>query len=376
MESERQNKKVSFFMRRLTIGGLQRVTVTLANEFAALGYTVDLVVVLESGPLQANVSSAVNVRNLSQPHVTSGAFEIVRYLQRSNSDVVVSGSDSVNQLLALCKGAGLLRSRLVIAAHTQMSKLMEKETVWYSRFIPWMLHVTYPMADEVLAVSEGIASDLKSMSDRLADKVKVVHNPVVDASMTKKSEQDVSHEWINDPDVPVILGVGRLSTQKNFPLLIRAFRRIQPETGAKLLILGDGSEKKKLRTLISRYELEDHVDLAGFVTNPYAYFSKASLFVLSSDYEGLPTVLIEALACGCPVVSTDCPSGPREILEDGRWGPLVPVGDPEALADAMVRTLNNPPERHRLQERAKAFNVANAITKYQEILFPDNYVEA
>ena len=167
-----------------------------------------------------------------------------------------------------------------------------------------------------------------------------------------------------------------MTPQKNFPLLINAFQQIQEETKAKLVILGGGPEKPKLKKLIQEYEISDHVYLPGYVSNPYAYLSRASLFALSSDFEGLPTVLIEALACGCPVVSTDCPSGPREILEDGKWGTLVPVGDAEKLAEAMVKTLNNPPQRARLKERAEAFNVASAVKQYQKTLFPNDAVEA
>lgn len=373
---DQNTKKIVFIVRRLNIGGLQRIIVTLANEFADLGYTVELVAVTGGGALQDEVSSSVGVHHLSRARVIAGAMELVRHLRKAGPDVVVSGHDSLNQLLAFCRGMGLLQSRLVITAHTQMSQLMEKGTVWYSNFIPRLLNATYPMADEVVAVSQGVANDLKAMSKRLKDRIEVVHNPVVDPTITRKSEQGVDHRWLNDPHIPVVLGVGRLETPKNFPLLIRAFKDVHQETGAKLIILGDGSEKGRLRALIAQYGLEDHVDLAGFVTNPYAYLSKAALFTLSSDYEGLPTVLIEALACGCPVVSTDCPSGPREILEDGRWGTLVPVGKADALADAMVQTLADPPAPDQLKKRAEAFSVANASKKYQKILFPKDVVEA
>jgi glycosyltransferase involved in cell wall biosynthesis len=254
-----------------------------------------------------------------------------------------------------------------------MSNLAKTEGVWYSKAIPFLVQWTYPFADQVIAVSKGAADNLQEMSENLDEKVHVIYNPVVDESIDNKSQKKVDHDWVNDPSTPVIIGVGRMTPQKNFPLLISAFRKIRKDTGAKLVILGGGPEKPKLRKLIKKYKIGEHVSLPGYVSNPYAYLSRASLFALSSDFEGLPTVLIEALACGCPVVSTDCPSGPREILEDGRWGPLVPVGDAEALADAMVRTLTHPPERCRLKERSKAFKVANATRKYQEVLFPDNH---
>ena len=191
------------------------------------------------------------------------------------------------------------------------------------------------MADKIIAVSEGVLEDLSSISLRAARKGRVICNPVVDSEISQGAEEPISHPWIEEKNVPVVLGVGRLAPQKNFDLLLRAFARMKKERDARLIILGDGSQRGQLESRIEALGIGNHVDLLGFVANPYPFMSGASLFTLSSDYEGFGTVLVEALACGSPVVSTGCPSGPREVLEDGKWGRLVPVGDEEALAAAM-----------------------------------------
>ena len=200
------------------------------------------------------------------------------------------------------------------------------------------------------------------------ERVHVVYNPVVTEEMERKSREPVDHPWIGGDGPPVILAVGRLDAQKDFPTLLAAFARLLTRRPARLIVLGEGKKRPHLLSLARRLGVAEHVDFPGFADNPYAFMARASLFVLSSRREGLPTVLIEAMACGCPVVSTDCPYGPREILEDGRHGPLAPVGDAEALAAAMARTLDAPPRPEALRERASFFNVARAINRYEELL--------
>jgi glycosyltransferase involved in cell wall biosynthesis len=205
----------------------------------------------------------------------------------------------------------------------------------------------------------------------------VIHNPVVDSSIPVKARESIDHPWLRVEDHRVILGIGRFMPQKDFPLLLRAFARVKRQANdTKLILLGDGPDRRELRSLAKDLNIEGGVDMPGFVSNPYAYLSRASLFVLSSIHEGLPTVLVEALACGCPVVSTNCPSGPDEILEGGTWGPLVPVGDVSALAQAMITTLESPPDAAQLKQRAESFSVDAAVDRYYKALFPEIDLQA
>lgn len=365
------NNKITFFTRHLKIGGLERVIVNLANRLSSLSHDVDIVTAIEEGSLVKDVSNDVRVVNLQSGRVIHSIIPFISYLYQNRPEVVYSGNDSINHLLAICNFLGLIPARLVVSLHIQLSRLSRVDGVWYSNAIPWFAKWTYRCADHVVAVSKDAANDLQSITGNLGDRISVIYNPVVDDTLREKAKEDVVHPWIEDPSTPVILGIGRATPQKNFPLLVRAFEQVLKQTNAKLMILGGGPELSTVREEVGKRGLEDHVELLGYVSNPYAYLARASLYVLSSNFEGLPTTIIEALACGCPVVSTDCPSGPREILEDGRWGTLVPVGDAEALANAMVDTLANPPDSSQLKQRAETFSVDTAVEKYREVFFPD-----
>lgn len=365
------DKKITFFNRHLRVGGVERVFVNLSNRLSEIGYDVDIAVAKEGGSMESDLSDKVNLVNLSRSRTIASIPPFIRYASRRKPDVIISGHDAINHALSLCNLFGLLDTcKFIASVHVNMSRLSQVDGVWYSRAIPWLVKWTYPFADEIVAVSEGVADDFQEMVGGLDDGVRVIYNPIVDDALREKAEEAVDHPWIADPSIPVVLGIGRAAPQKNFPLLIRAFEKVRKRADAKLMILGGGPELPAVKEEINDRGLVDHVELMGYVSNPYAYLAKASLYVLSSDFEGLPTTPIEALACGCPVVSTDCPSGPREILEDGKWGALVPVGDAEALADAMVDTLADPPDSSKLKERAEAFSVDTAVDKYREVFFP------
>lgn len=231
---------------------------------------------------------------------------------------------------------------------------------------------SYPYADSVVGVSHGVSTEFAKITGLKCGQPQVIYNPVVSENIEHRSREPANHPWLDSPELPVILAIGKLNKRKNFPLLLAAFARLLTHRPARLLVLGDGRMKPKLLALTKRLGIEESVDFPGFKENPFAFLAKADLFVLSSRHEALPTVLIEAMACGCPVVSTDCPFGPREILEEGRFGPLVPVGDSEALAAAMVRVLDAPPSRNVLRERAALFSIDRAVDRYEALLLPDD----
>lgn len=222
----------------------------------------------------------------------------------------------------------------------------------------------------MVTVLRGVRDSLKSMIGFPNEKVEVrlFNNPVVAPELLLKADRPLNHSWFLSSEVPVLLSVGRLTQQKDYSTLIRAFALVRKERAAQLMILDEGEDRPKLEALVRELGLEKDVALHSLVENSYAYTAGVGVFVLSSRHEGLPTVLIEAMACNCPVVSTDCPSGPAEILEEGRWGPLVPVGDESSLAKAIIQTLERPPDRELLRKRGLEFSVDRAVQQYLGLL--------
>ena len=225
-----------------------------------------------------------------------------------------------------------------------------------------------PHSDHVIAVSNGVRSSVLQATGVSPGRITVIYNPVVEPYLEKLAERSPDHTWLSDSGSPVILGVGRLVRQKDFPTLLRAFHRVAMNRSVRLIILGEGSHRTELERLVHNLGLDNLVSLPGYAANPYAFMARASVFALSSRYEGLGNVLIEALACGCPCVSTDCAYGPAEILDDGRVGPLVPVGDDVSLAGAIESMLDAPPDKKLLRRRAESFSVAASAARYESII--------
>lgn len=219
----------------------------------------------------------------------------------------------------------------------------------------------------IITVSDGVR-DQPALTGIPSNKVSTIYNPVVTYELSQWNKEVPNHPWMTDEGPPVVLAVGRLTDQKDHSTLLKAFHILTKTREIRLVILGEGGLRQQLEDLIRSLNLEDRVSLPGWTDNPFAFMSRAALFVLSSKHEGLGNVLIEALACGCPVVSTDCPSGPSEIMEDGRIGPLVPIGDHAALADAMGRVLDDPPDKEMLMKRAAFFSAERAVDAYEKLI--------
>ena len=225
----------------------------------------------------------------------------------------------------------------------------------------------YRWADAIVAVSNGVADDVAREVGLDRNRIRTIYNPAITPDLASKAREPVHHRWFQPGATRVIISMGRLNVQKDYPTLLRAFKRLlTQQQDLRLIILGEGEEREALELLARELRIADYVDLAGFVSNPFAYMAKASVFVLSSAWEGLPMALVEAMACGTPVVSTDCPFGPKEILERGRYGPLVPIRDDEALAQAIKETLDNPLSSEILKNAATRFSVQKAAHDYLE----------
>lgn len=333
--------RIAIFMSSFCDGGAERVMLNLANGMAEAQLAeVDLLVVSSTGPRKQDVNPSVNLVDLGASRIVFSVWGLVRYVVRRKPEALISALNTLNVIAILAKLLARQRgTRFILTEHNTLSVTDKNAQLTRAKLLPFLVSVTYRFADGIVGVSHGVADDLATYARLDRHRIEVIYNPVITPSMQKMSEQLPVHRWIGNVDIPVLLGAGRLSEQKDFPNLLVAMVQILNQLDARLIILGDGEQKNDLIQLAEELGISDKVDFPGYQNNPYSFMSNVSVFVLSSRWEGLPTVLIEALHCGARLVSTDCPSGPREILRNGELGRLVPVADSGALAEAVIATL-------------------------------------
>jgi glycosyltransferase involved in cell wall biosynthesis len=357
-------------------GGEQRLITTLAHAFAARGHKVDIVAVRSQKPPHEELSPLVRLVTLNPwwtrlPGVRTARWvlasipALANYLRRERPAALLSASHLVNVGAPWARSLARIRTTLVLRINTQMTRPIVNVR---TRYRLWQARLFYPCADAIIANSNGVADDVARVTGLPRAYITTIYDPVVTPDVREKMRAPLDHPWFAPGSPPVLLAVGRLGAQKDFPTLLRAFARVRRERPARLVILGEGKERTKLEALARELDVANHVALPGLVLNPFPYMMRASAFVLSSAYEGLPRVLIEALACGCPVVSTDCPSGPAEILDGGSCGRLVPVADDAAIAKAVLATLDEPPDPDRLRARATLFSLDGKVDQYLRVL--------
>jgi glycosyltransferase involved in cell wall biosynthesis len=359
----RDRVDVIVLLQNLAGGGAERVLLTLASTLAGTGMAVKLVLVRAEGPYLDDVPPGLQPTVLGPQRTRQVLPALVHRLRLQRSRWLITGLTHVNLVGIAARRIARSGTRILVTEH---NRITSDQPVpgghWARRLMPFV----YPLADEIVAVSKGVGQDLIRTARLPSARVRVVHNPVDCRRIAKLALEVAPHPWLVDGGPPVVLGIGRLLPQKDFPTLLRAFALLRSSRPGRLVILGEGPEREHLMTLARDLDVARDVLLPGFVANPFAWLGRASLFVLSSAWEGLPTVLIEALACGTPVVATDCPHGPREILED--LGPCVPVGDANAMEEAMRLMLAAPTERRLLLDRAVAFCPDRVAATYREIL--------
>jgi glycosyltransferase involved in cell wall biosynthesis len=395
-------------MGNLHAGGVQRMTGLIAEGLAARGAAVDLVVCDARGELREQISPAVHLVALGHGNPIAArlaalradpkglaAFlrplttikyasptlaylpSLVRYLAASRPDSLFSATTYLNIEAVLARRLAGVPTRLVISDRSHFSSGKPRKE-WRQRNLIAAMHRTYLQADAIIAVSNGVADDIARTVGIPREGITTLHNPTITPDFATRARQPVEHPWFVDGAPPVVLGVGRTTFQKDFATLLRAFARVRADRPARLVLIGESNDKQRARLqgLASQLGVQDDFALLGYRRNPLPYMVKAAVFVSSSRYEGFPNVLLEALACGTPVVSTDCPSGPAEILDGGAYGALVPVGDDVALAAAIGATLAAPPDHARLQARAARFDYHSAIAGYASVLLGEAHTPA
>lgn len=329
--------RIALYLNNLEIGGAESVVVELGNRFVELGFEVDFVLGQAKGALLDKVSQRAKLVELGSRTAYLGIPALIRYIRKESPDAFLAVTELTGLVAVLSKILSGSHHHVAVSLMTTVSQ--HKRTPLKKKIEHLLLTWLYPKADRIIAVSHGVAADFADYIGIHPDRIKVIYNPVITSQLLSEATMNVDHPFFEPGRPPVILGVGRLSEAKNFPSLIEAFALVRKHIPARLLIVGEGEQRATLERLIDSLGLAAEVSLPGFVSSPFPYMRRASVFVLSSLWEGLPAVLIEALACGAPVVSTDCQSGPSEILDHGKYGHLVPVNDVAALAAAIEASL-------------------------------------
>jgi glycosyltransferase involved in cell wall biosynthesis len=360
-------RQIALVIASMTSGGAERAIAKLASGFAERGQAVDLVLAHAEGPFLAELHPDVRVVDLGARRFAAAVIPLARYLRAERPAAVFSALDYVNVATVLARALSRLEMPLVVSERNTLSAAVTHTSSRRTRWMPRLIRWSYPHASAVAAVSRGVAEDLVDTCGLPPESVVVLNNPVLTPAVARMRAEPVNHPWLRAAGPPTVVAAGRLIEQKDFRTLLEAFAVVRRSRDVRLLILGEGPMRNDLELLAARLGVSADVSLPGFCANPYPILSAADVFVLSSRWEGSPGALIEAMYCGAPVVATDCPSGPGDILDGGRHGRLVPVGDAAAMAEAIAEALDGrvPPAP---RESWLPYHQDEVITSYLDLL--------
>lgn len=344
--------------------GVDRVVQNLLPEFGRTPHRFDLLLIRGHGPYLDSVPDNVRVIRLPVGSKNMVLPAVIWYLWRHRPEALLTANHKLNRAALLARRITRVPTRVTIRMGMSVTAKGEdmkpgQRDALFASMAHW-----YPMADAAVTPSLGVGDDLIRIAGVETGRVRVIPNPIVNDRFYQLAAQPAEHPWYRDADKPVILGVGSLEPRKDFATLIRAFALVRGQRRCRLIILGEGRQRRYLQDLAGQLGVAADVDLPGFDSNPYRHMRQAALFVLASQREGASAVVVEALACGTPVVSTDCPSGPAEALANGRYGTLVPVGDAAAMARGIAANLDHPPAPEFLRQAAGANRTDVAARQY------------
>lgn len=358
---------ISIVLPNLRPGGAEHLHVVLATEWLVRGVSVEFVLLEQRGELLAALPLGASVRSLEAPRLRQAVVPLCRYLRERKPAAVVSAMWPLTAIVPLAARAVGFKGRVLVSEHEPLSLAYATRGRVHAAALRSTIVAGYRAATSLVGVSSGVADDMARLSGMARSRVVVIHNPAATGRVAADGYR--RPPFLKDLTGPIVLSVGTLKPVKRHDLLIHAFARLQKRE-AVLVILGEGQERESLEALVESLGLQGRVLLPGYVRETAPWYRHADLFVLASDHEGFGNVIVEALEHGLPVVSTDCPAGPREILEDGRYGALVPVGDAESLSTAMERALTGEHDRGELMRRAQHFCVDRAADAYLNLILP------
>lgn len=357
-------------------GGAERSIINLASNLDRDKYDISIVAGNIAENIQLDTSKNIRIFNLESSGLPTLFIKLIKYLKEEKPDILVSALPHINTISMMAKKFSGVGTLIVLTEHTIISLIPSTARTWVrkigARFIlPHLMGFFYPKADAVICVAKGVMDDLARLVGRLPT-MEVIHNPVFDDNIITLSQEPIGQEQnFFNGGKPFIIAVGRLVKAKNYPSLLKAFRIVLKIITADLVILGDGPEEDKLKKMAVDLGVADNVKFLGFKPNPYKYMSRASVFALSSIREGFGNVIVEAMACGAPVVAADYNSGPSEIIEDGVNGLLVDPQNEKALAEAIIKILKDKDLAKILSDngraRAKYFSVEKSVKEYEKV---------
>lgn len=363
MGDPHSTKHIAMYLPSLGGGGAERVMVMLANGFAARGHRVDLVLPNAQGPYRDKVSDGVKIVDLQKKRVFASISALAAYLRRERPNAVISAMAHANIASLIALQISRSRATSIVAEHTSSAFSGAK-----SYMIHLMRKFLYKRANKIVCVSKGIQEQIAPLVGAKPEQICTIYNPLDVEYIRRRSQEPVGSELIGEQNASLIVAAGRLTKAKDYPTLLKAFAIARSRKEMRLLILGDGEERERLERMAQELGIGQDVIFAGFQENPFAWMARCDLYVMSSAWEGLPGALLEAMACGTKIISTDCRTGPNEILEGGKWGRLVPVGDAPELARAMIETLDDDTPPPDVRSRAEDFRLEKAIYKYIELI--------
>lgn len=363
---EINRKNVAFFLPHLGPGGLTHTLLTLAGGLVSYGFNVTLITLDKKDPeyITDKISRKISIHRLKSKRIITSILPLFFLIKKVNPDVIITGGPLNNSLVALIKHLAGIKAKTILTEHSLPSvdiKLNEKKLM--DKVIPFFVKQCYPLSNKIVAVSEVVAKDLANYANISVEDIDVIYNPVVGNDLIEKSFIPVKHKWLNFKENNIILFVGRLEVVKNLPLLVEALEKARKKEDVKLIIVGNGTEKEKLQAFINDYNLKEHVDFVGYSSNPYAFMRQAKALILCSLWEGLPTVLIESMACGTNIIATNNLEGAGEILENGKYGYFV-EGSSESLANAIIQAVRSDIDSKVLETKSQEFSIEKSVEAY------------
>ena len=349
-------------------GGVEKMIANLCLGMLQAGFRVDLILSQAKGRHLHSIPEGVRLFKLGTNHTYSALPGLVSYLRREKPSSLLAAKDRAIKTAVLARFFAHSDVPLFGRIGTTVSAALDghsrlRKAIWFLS-----MRIFFRFTDGIIVVSEGVARDVRRITSLPPGRVTVIRNPVITPQLYSLADEPAPHPWLEESETPVIMGVGRLTRQKDFGTLIKAFAQVRKVRDCRLVILGEGAQRGAIETLAKELGVKNDVYLPGFVENPYSFIARSSLFVLSSRWEGSPNALTEALALGRPVVATDCQSGPRELLENRPFGILVPVGNSDAMADAIIRALDTPADRESFQNAVRGFSLEASTDSYLRTL--------
>lgn len=363
----KKQKRIAILVPSMRGGGAERVALNLAQGITERGYPVDLVLAQAEGPYLSEIPESVRVVDLKSSRMIKSIPALARYLQTEIPVALLSIMNHVNIVAVWARRLARVQTRVIVSEHTLTSKLSENTTKWGAWFILQLMKHSYKGAEAIVSVTGGVAEELSQISGISRKRIQVIYNPNITPEVKENARAPLDHPWFKPGEPPVLLSAGRMVSLKDFPLLIKAFNQVRRTRSVRLIIFGEGEKRAELEAMVQKLGLSGSVSLPGFVENLHAYMKRARLVVLTSKWEASSNVLSEALYCGAQIISTDCPYGPREILQGGKYGKLVPVGNVPVLARAIENALDNP-KPNAPQESWQPFELDNVINQYLRLL--------